>query len=87
LTSYNLSADCQINSEDTAGQFLIIITILQAAACGASAAFGHDLCMTPFDTVKQRMQLGEPKNYEHSALIRTTCIPVEVVSFVLEKFN
>jgi hypothetical protein len=85
LTSYNLSANCQINSEGTAGQFLIIITILQAAACGASAAFGHDLCMTPFDTVKQRMQLGEPPNY--SDIIRTTCILVEVVSFVLEKFT
>ena len=29
-----------------------------AAFSGATAAFGHDLIMTPFDTVKQRMQLG-----------------------------
>lgn len=31
---------------------------VQAALCGASAALGHDLFMTPFDTIKQRMQLG-----------------------------
>jgi solute carrier family 25 iron transporter 28/37 len=30
----------------------------QAAICGASAAIGHDMFMTPFDTIKQRMQLG-----------------------------
>jgi solute carrier family 25 iron transporter 28/37 len=31
---------------------------LRAAVCGASATFVHDLMMTPFDVVKQRMQLG-----------------------------
>lgn len=35
---------------------------LKAAFCGAAATFSHDLCMTPFDTVKQRMQLGYYKN-------------------------
>lgn len=35
---------------------------LQAAGCGATAAFAHDMFMTPFDTVKQRMQLGYYKN-------------------------
>ena len=38
---------------------------IQAAACGASAALGHDLCMTPFDTVKQRMQLGYYNSVYH----------------------
>lgn len=31
---------------------------LRAAACGAAATFTHDMIMTPFDVVKQRMQLG-----------------------------
>lgn len=31
---------------------------LRAALCGASATLVHDLMMTPFDVVKQRMQLG-----------------------------
>lgn len=31
---------------------------LHAAMCGASATLVHDLMMTPFDVVKQRMQLG-----------------------------
>jgi solute carrier family 25 iron transporter 28/37 len=35
---------------------------IKAAICGAAATFSHDLCMTPFDTVKQRMQLGYYKN-------------------------
>ncbi len=38
---------------------------LAAAICGATAAFSHDLCMTPFDTVKQRMQLGYYNNVTH----------------------
>jgi solute carrier family 25 (mitochondrial iron transporter), member 28/37 len=38
---------------------------IRAALCGASAALGHDLCMTPFDTVKQRMQLGYYKSVSH----------------------
>jgi solute carrier family 25 (mitochondrial iron transporter), member 28/37 len=33
--------------------------------CGAVAALSHDLIMTPFDTVKQRMQLGYSKNIVH----------------------
>ena len=36
-----------------------------AAFSGASAAFGHDLIMTPFDTVKQRMQLGHYRSIGH----------------------
>jgi len=38
---------------------------LAAAACGATAALAHDICMTPFDTVKQRMQLGYYRNIMH----------------------
>jgi solute carrier family 25 (mitochondrial iron transporter), member 28/37 len=38
---------------------------IKAAFCGASAALSHDLCMTPFDTVKQRMQLGHYNNLVH----------------------
>ena len=34
----------------------------RAALCGASATFVHDFMMTPFDVVKQRMQLGYHKN-------------------------
>lgn len=40
-------------------------TPLRAAACGATAAMSHDLCMNPFDTVKQRMQLGHYNNIGH----------------------
>lgn len=35
---------------------------LQSAFIGASAVFGHDVCMNPFDVVKQRMQLGYYNN-------------------------
>lgn len=38
---------------------------IAAAACGATAALAHDICMTPFDTVKQRMQLGYYRNMRH----------------------
>ncbi len=38
---------------------------VRAAISGASAAFAHDLFMTPLDTVKQRMQLGYYKNTLH----------------------
>lgn len=31
---------------------------IRAAFCGAVAAISHDLCMNPFDVIKQRMQLG-----------------------------
>jgi solute carrier family 25 iron transporter 28/37 len=34
----------------------------RAAICGALAALSHDLIMTPFDTIKQRMQLGHFPN-------------------------
>jgi solute carrier family 25 iron transporter 28/37 len=38
---------------------------IAAAMTGATAAFSHDLIMTPFDTIKQRMQLGYYKNIFH----------------------
>jgi solute carrier family 25 iron transporter 28/37 len=38
---------------------------IAAAMTGATAAFSHDLVMTPFDTIKQRMQLGYYKNIFH----------------------
>ena len=38
---------------------------ISAAFCGASAALGHDMFMTPFDTIKQRMQLGYYKSLSH----------------------
>lgn len=37
---------------------------IAAAFCGAVAAFSHDLIITPFDLIKQRMQLG----YYNSAI-------------------
>ena len=40
---------------------------LEAAVCGAGAALAHDLFMTPFDTVKQRMQLGYYRSVGHCA--------------------
>jgi len=33
-------------------------TPFRAALCGATASVSHDLLITPFDTIKQRMQLG-----------------------------
>lgn len=38
---------------------------LMAAVVGATAAISHDVFMTPFDTIKQRMQLGYYKNIKH----------------------
>jgi solute carrier family 25 iron transporter 28/37 len=38
-----------------------------SALTGASAALAHDLCMTPFDTIKQRVQLGYYRNIFHCA--------------------
>jgi len=38
---------------------------VQAAACGSLAAISHDMFLTPFDVVKQRMQLGYYKNVMH----------------------
>ena len=54
---------------------------LQAAGCGASAAFAHDMFMTPFDTVKQRMQLGYYKNVYHC--IRTVAAKEGIRAFYL----
>jgi len=55
---------------------------LQAALCGASAALAHDMCMTPFDTVKQRMQLGYYRSLYHCSkvVIRTEGIAALYVS-------
>ena len=38
---------------------------MSAAACGAMASTVHDLIMTPFDMVKQRMQLGYYRSVGH----------------------
>jgi len=54
---------------------------LQAAGCGATAAFAHDMCMTPFDTVKQRMQLGHYKNVVHC--VRTVAAQEGIRAFYL----
>lgn len=35
---------------------------VKAAICGATAAFFHDLILTPWDVVKQRLQLGYHRN-------------------------
>jgi solute carrier family 25 iron transporter 28/37 len=35
---------------------------IKAAVCGASATLSHDMFMTPFDVIKQRMQLGYYNN-------------------------
>lgn len=42
---------------------------LRSAICGASAAFAHDIFMTPFDTIKQRVQLGYYRNIFHCARV------------------
>jgi solute carrier family 25 iron transporter 28/37 len=38
---------------------------IQAAACGTIASVTHDLLITPFDVVKQRMQLGHYRGLTH----------------------
>lgn len=38
---------------------------VRAAMCGGLASVSHDLFMTPFDVVKQRMQLGYYRNIFH----------------------
>lgn len=38
---------------------------LGAAICGATASLSHDLLITPFDVVKQRMQLGYYRDVRH----------------------
>lgn len=38
---------------------------LAAAMSGATAALSHDMIMTPFDTIKQRMQLGYYRSVVH----------------------
>jgi len=40
---------------------------IKAAVCGAVAAVAHDVIMTPFDTIKQRMQLGQFRSIPHCA--------------------
>jgi len=40
---------------------------VKAALCGAVAAISHDVVMTPFDTIKQRMQLGQYRSILHCA--------------------
>ena len=40
-------------------------TPIRASLCGGMAAFSHDVFMTPFDLVKQRMQLGYYQNIQH----------------------
>jgi hypothetical protein len=54
---------------------------LQAGISGALAAVSHDLCITPFDVVKQRMQLGYYENVQHC--IRTVLRTEGVTAFYL----
>lgn len=61
---------------DTAGHHPI-----QAAACGALAAISHDLFLTPFDVVKQRMQLGYYKSVTHC--IRTVFKTEGIAAFYM----
>lgn len=56
---------------------------IQAAACGALAAISHDMFLTPFDVVKQRMQLGYYKNVIHCVrtILKTEGIGALYMSF------
>ena len=54
---------------------------IQAAISGATATLSHDLCLTPFDTVKQRMQLGYYNNIGHC--IRTILLKEGVRSLYI----
>lgn len=56
---------------------------IRAAICGATAALSHDICMTPFDVVKQRMQLGYYKNMSHcfKSVIKTEGIGAFYIAF------
>jgi hypothetical protein len=56
---------------------------MEAAACGALAAISHDSFLTPFDVVKQRMQLGYYKNVIHCVrtILRTEGIGALYASF------
>lgn len=38
---------------------------VEASVAGALAALSHDMFMTPFDTIKQRMQLGYYRSIGH----------------------
>jgi solute carrier family 25 iron transporter 28/37 len=55
----------------------------RAAFCGISAALSHDLIMTPFDVVKQRMQLGYYRSLLHCLMqiIRQDSFRALYVSF------
>lgn len=50
--------------------------------CGAIAAVSHDMIMTPFDVIKQRMQLGYYRSMPHciSTILRTEGIRVSSFS-------
>ena len=55
----------------------------QAAACGVLAAISHDSFLTPFDVVKQRMQLGYYKSVTHciSTILKTEGMRALYASF------
>eukprot|EP01038_Epipyxis_sp_PR26KG_P005564 gene5564-7686_t len=56
---------------------------IPAAFCGASAAFSHDFFMTPFDVIKQRMQLGHYRSFTHclGSIVRKEGFKALYVSF------
>mmetsp|Transcript_31148 Transcript_31148/g.52079 ORF Transcript_31148/g.52079 Transcript_31148/m.52079 type:complete len:403 (+) Transcript_31148:87-1295(+) len=56
---------------------------VQAAACGAIASFSHDLLITPFDFIKQRMQLGFHANLLDSikSVVRSEGVSALYVAF------
>eukprot|EP00981_Chlorochromonas_danica_P003303 scaffold642_cov166-Ochromonas_danica.AAC.20 len=55
----------------------------RAAVCGVIAAISHDLIMTPFDVVKQRMQLGYYASVRHciKSIVRTEGVRALYISF------
>lgn len=55
----------------------------RAALCGVIAAISHDLIMTPFDVVKQRMQLGYYASVRHclKSIVRTEGVRALYISF------
>ena len=56
---------------------------IEAAICGATATLSHDLLITPFDVMKQRLQLGYHRNILDCAraIIRTEGISAFYVSY------
>jgi hypothetical protein len=56
---------------------------MRAAICGATAALSHDIIMTPFDVIKQRMQLGYYKSMTHcfKSVIKTEGIGAFYIAF------